>query len=260
MRGIVIGLTTAFHRSRFASPHIKQRIEADKLRQKQFIQNREDRQKREERLEQAEDDFAALAGAVETALASVDRLAAFEADLTVYDTAVVEALMENDRLLAIVLAEKEALLKRAHVMEDGRRVFRTADGNQVFDEFGVEVSRAEIDPAIIPDSAPTWEEYEVPFNEERRLQAERAQILEYQQKLDEAREAVASGTMTEAELTEFETELRESMPEAVRRKLPGDHPAATVTQTVESNSEVTQAVKTPSLDGLEGFSMPSVGG
>jgi hypothetical protein len=253
-------INSSFDRSRFASPHIQQRIEADQRRHRQFVQNREDRQKREERQEQAEDDFATLAGAVETALASSERLAAFEADLTVYGTATVEALMENDRLLAIVQAEKEVLLERAFVMEDGRRVFRTADGHQVFDEFGQEVSATELNPLVIPDSAPTWESYEVPFNEERRLQAERAEILDYQQRLDEAREAVASGTMTEAELTEFETELRESMSEAVRAQLPEDHPTAAVTQAAENVRDVAQSVQTPSLEGLQGFSMPSMGG
>ena len=252
----MIGLTAAFDRSRHVAPHVQNRIEADKRRQRQFIQKQDERQKREEQLERAEEDFSALAGAVTTAMASSERIEAFEAELTTYDTAVVEALMENDQQMAVVQERLDALLERAYVMEDGRRVFRTEDGTQVFDEFGVEVPSSELDPALIPEHAPTWEQARPDVEAKNALLEERAQLLDYQRQLDEAREAVADGEISEADLTELETNLRETMPDAVRAQLPKGHPAARVEQAAEQ----TATVQTPSLDGLQGFSMPSLGG
>ena len=137
-------------------------------------------------------------------------------------------------------------------MEDGRRVFRTEDGAQVFDEFGAEVTGDVLNPALIPTSAPTWEQACPEIEAKNALIAEHASLLEYQGKLDNAREAVANGEISEADLSEFETELRETMPDTVRAQLPEGHPAAQVEQTATS--------QTPSLDGLNGFSMLSLGG
>ncbi|MCE8006407.1 hypothetical protein [Aestuariivita sp.] len=159
--------------------------------------------------------------------------------------------------MALVQAEKDALLEQAYVMEDGRRVFRTEDGGQVFDEFGQEVGAMEIDPMMIPDTAPTWETYSVPFNEEIRLQAERTQILEYQQQLDDAREALESGDITKAELEDLQTSLAEDMPDAVRVQLPTDHPTAALEQAAEVSAP---AVTTPDISDLQGFAMPTPGG
>ena len=252
---IVVGLTAAFDRSRFALPHVQNRMEADKRRERQFVRDREDRQKREEKLARAEDDVQAFAGAVGLELASAERLAAFEADLDTYDTAVVTALMENDRQREALQAQIDAMLAQAYITEDGARAFRTEDGTQVFDEHGNDITE-HIDTAFIGDAGPSWEDFNALRQEQAALEAERAAILNYQQRLDEAREAVASGTMTEAELDEFETELRETMPEAVRAQLPRDHPAAAMEQT----AEVEQSRQMPSLDGLGGFSMPTMGG
>ena len=163
--------------------------------------------------------------------------------------------MENDRQREALQAQIDAMLAQAYVTEDGTRAFRTEDGTQVFNEHGNDITE-HVNPAIIGDTGPSWEDFNTLKQEQAALEAERTAILDYQQRLDEAREAVASGTMTEAELDEFETELRETMPEAVRAQLPGDHPAAAVEQT----AEVEPSREMPSLDGLGGFSMPTMGG
>lgn len=53
----------------------------------------------------------------------------FNAKLDVYDQATVDALMENQRLREAVQAKMDAMLDRAFVVEDGRRVFKSADGS-----------------------------------------------------------------------------------------------------------------------------------
>ncbi|MEM1163508.1 MAG: hypothetical protein AAGJ28_21455, partial [Pseudomonadota bacterium] len=59
-----------------------------------------------------------------------------------------------------VQARIDALLEGAFIMPDGRRVFKSEDGQRVYDEFGKEVGRDGIDPDLIPDGLPAWESYE----------------------------------------------------------------------------------------------------
>ncbi len=144
----------------------------------------------------------------------------FRADLDQLDTATVAALHTNLERQALSRARLDDMLARAYVLPDGRRVFKTEDGMRVFDEHGVEIGRDIIDPAAIRDDHPRWE----PFNAETvffdSLKREQAEILEYQAKLDEARERVDSGEMTREEHDRFRAELKAEMPDAVRQQIP----------------------------------------
>lgn len=249
-------LRQAFDRSGLADePHIRERIEADKRRKRDVIRQRHDRERKEELDDKAEAAAGAMAMAVASSPpATAQQIAAFEADLTTYDAATVDALIANTRELARVRAQMDAMLAQAFVMDDGRRVFRTEDGTQVFDEFGVEVGLDELDPAEIPDSGPRWEEYAPLLTQETELEQEREILLDYQQQLDEAREALVEGEITEAELEELQARLIENMPEAVRERLPEDHPVAQVEATAQATAAPSVSpANGPSLDGLEGF-------
>lgn len=186
--------------------------------QRWFIKAREDNQRREKAADKLDDDLAALAS--EVILATQAQIAAFETKLDKYDEATVQALMENQEKLDAINARIEAMLDQAHVMEDGRRVFRTEDGQQVFDEGGVEVSSNELDPDTINPSAPTWEAFSEVKAEQARLEAERDEIHEYQEKLDAAREQIADGEISEADLEALDAELIDAMPTAVQAQSP----------------------------------------
>ncbi|MEL6933399.1 MAG: hypothetical protein AAFO17_09940 [Pseudomonadota bacterium] len=71
----------------------------------------------------------------------------------------VEALISNQEALDAVKERIDVILMRAHALEDGRRVFKTEDGTQVFDQFGEEVGPEVIAPEDIDDSAPRWEDF-----------------------------------------------------------------------------------------------------
>ena len=89
---------------------------------------------------------------------------------------------------------------------------------------------------------------------ETQLDLERHALIEYQERLDDAREALAEGEIRQSELEELETSLIEEMPDAVRIHLPEDHPAAYVAQEAKHEQEPQVAQATgPSLDGLQGF-------
>ena len=188
-------------------------------------QARHDKQKREERQDKNDRAIDAASEAASIVLATTKQLATFNQTLDTYDTATVEALMRNERELAEVQARIDAMLVEAHVMEDGRRVFKTEDGTQVFDEHGKEVTNL-IDPMEIPDTNPTWESYHSSRAEEHFILDARRDILDYQQRLDEARDRAASGELTQDELEQLEASLAEDMPEQVRAALPSNHPLA----------------------------------
>lgn len=187
--------------------------------QRWFIKAREDQERREEIAEELESDL--LSVATEAAMATDIQITAFETKLGRYDEATVTALMENQEALDRVRVRLHDLLERAYVMDDGRRVFKTEDGTQIFDEFGREVGRHELDfDAITPDR-PSWEEYQPHYHKRLELETQRRKLLEFQEKIGTAREKIADGEISESELSELEAELDKTLPPSVRAHLPG---------------------------------------
>lgn len=140
-------------------------------------------------------------------------------------------------------------------------MFRTEDGTQVFDEFGQEVTRDELDPILISDEHPVWEDFQPQFARKNILTEQRNALLDYQQQLDEAREALVEGEITEAELEELQAMLIADMPKSVRARLPEGHPAAQVETVLDpAATPGVHATPGPSLDGLEGFLPPKPAG
>ena len=207
----MLSLSQHFHRGR-GYDHAEQL----RLLHRQNDQ-RADRE-RKDRLD-AQDSEDLLFAAIEVISATAEQVRAFELKLDRYDEATVSALLRNEHDLELVNERLNALLERAHVLSDGRRVFRTADGSRVFDEFGVEVSPDELDFDEIPEDGPTWEEYEREMNKRKSLLTERRELLDYQEELDKAREGLSDGEISQEELEELDADLETLMPEAVKREL-----------------------------------------
>lgn len=177
---------------------------------------------------------------IETALAAPARIADFRVKLDTYETKTVEALMENQEAMQRVRQNLDGMLGNAHVLSDGRRVFKTEDGESVYDEHGQKLDREVIDPSGIDGRKPKWEAFKGATSEQAKLEGEQQGLLDYQAKLDDARDRVGKDGLTDAELTEMETDLRNAMPEAVRAKVEPDRP------------RVEAALSTPSVpDGME---------
>ena len=179
-------------------------------------QERERRQKQNEFREDASDLADIAAAIIATKQAAVFRL-----ELEAYDAATVEALQMNQEALDLARERLLATLARAHVLEDGRRVFKTADGTQVFDEHGEELGVETIAPDEIADDRPTWEQFKAERDAVRALEAEQSELLHYQSELDAAAELLDSGEMTQDQFDEMRTSLRENAPEAVRARIHG---------------------------------------
>lgn len=191
-----------------------------------------DRQERDERIEQEADEAFAFAVAMVTA----EETAAFRVELDTYDAATVAALHENEHELVEAREQVSRLLARAHVLPDGRRVFETEDGLRVFDEKGNELDASVITPEEIDDSKPRWEELERNRDVVKALEQQRTDILDYQAKLDDARERIDAGDMTHDEFERLRAGLKADMPEAVR-----DQILEQADQKPEAKSEVPQA-------------------
>ena len=161
-----------------------------------FQQMQRDDRKRREREDKVEDsgsDLLDMAGVI----VSSAEINAFRLEIDSYQTATIEGLYANETALALIRAQKEELLMRAHVLSDGRRVFKSEDGIRVLDEFGEELDGSIIDPDEIDNSRPYWEIYEPIFDEESRWVQERAELLDYQTKLDDAQERLDAGEIFE---------------------------------------------------------------
>ncbi len=181
----------------------------------------------EMRLEE-EGDFIDLWGAV---LASASDIEAFTLRLNQYDEATIKALQENQLKLDDVQSRLDALLGKAYVHEDGRRVFKTQDGLSVYDENGNLLSQTEIDPGEIPDHHPFWESYKAETDAKHKLIQERQDILKFQKKLDAARDKVENGNLTNKELDDLGKDIEATMPLSVRKHLPDQNASHTLSDT-----------------------------
>ncbi|MEM8597593.1 MAG: hypothetical protein AAGF76_14140 [Pseudomonadota bacterium] len=175
-------------------------------------ERRERRAFTHERVQEARasrDDLRADEAAVDSATAAVviREQAAIQRRLAQLEAANTEALMRNTEALDAVRDRIRDLLEKAFMLPDGRRVFRTEDGTQVFDEDGQAVSPEEIHPDEIDDAYPSWEDYRQEREAEAALEAEREDLLEEQQRLDEAREHLDQGELTAEDLDGLEAEL-----------------------------------------------------
>jgi len=187
--------------------------------QRWFVKARQDHERKEHISDRLEDDI--LSFAAEVIMATETQIEKFKIKLDNYEEATVIALMENQEQLDTVNAQLLAMLERAYVMDDGRRVFKTEDGAQVFDEFANEVTHEELDFDLITSDMPTWEAFSKDKELQESLVAERKQILKFQEKVDHVRDQVADDKITTKELDNLDAELSDAMPPSVKAHLPG---------------------------------------
>lgn len=173
------------------------------------------------------------------AMISSTEASEFRIELDHYDAATIEALQRNEMELTRVEQKLDEMFAKAYALPDGRRVFKTEDGLRVFDENGQELDGSIIDPDMIEDFRPRWEPVKDTIDRRDALATERAEILDYQEKLDEARQRLDDGDLTREEFDNLRETLKADMPEAVRTQIP---------ELQEANLSVTPEVPTVSED------------
>ncbi|MCM2397752.1 hypothetical protein NBH19_16900 [Rhizobium sp. S95] len=212
-------------------------------------QDKEKKLERDER-ERQDEQFLDMVVAV---LATETEVKDFTVKLDAYDTAIIEALYENEEKMKIVRQDLKVLLDQAYVLPDGRRVFKTEDGTRIFDEHGAEVT--DLDPDLIDEKHPYWEKYEGPFKQKFALEEERKELLEFQKRTDDARAELDEGGMTKDRLDELETILAKNAPDAVKRRMGHDAEPANQAAPTPKNDEPLQVA--PSRAGAK-LDMPAL--
>lgn len=198
----------------------RQKAESKRFEQAmRALDQREDEHRRREKIKlRKEEEERKLEEAI---IASTAQLATFNEHLDDYDTATVHALMDNQHALDLVFKQREEMEAGAFRLPDGRMVFKTEDGQRVFDQHGAQLGPETVHPDAIPDSAPTWEAKLQNKAEADKLLRERDQLHDYQKHLDEAREAAGKDGVTAGALAKMDDDLRRAMPDAVKARLPG---------------------------------------
>lgn len=188
-------------------------------------QAQRDRRRDKEREESKEERSEATTNDLLSAVEQVAELREISERLDALEVQVTQSLLENDQKLDAVREKLHAMLAAAVVLPDGRRVFKTEDGTQVFDEHGEEVSPDVIDPDSIDDNLATWEDFQAELDREADLLVEREQLLDLQQDIDAARDAAEKGELDVSELDALEAEFGEL-----------EKPSNASAQTVETTS------------------------
>ena len=178
--------------------------------------NRErDRRKQLDLAEAETDELIDLVGSV----LSCAEIATFRSELDAYDAATVSALQKNQLMLDETQERYSQLLNDAHLLPDGRRVFKSEDRVRVFDENGTSVDADVIHPDLIDDTRPSWETYQPVHRRVQELLRERQRLHTYQAQLDDARQRLDSETLDRDEFDSLREELRDSMPDSVREEI-----------------------------------------
>lgn len=196
---------------------IERSIETKRRRraEEQFEQRRRQDEKTRDERERAEDlnDAIAIAYVSDSLISDqLSRIAALQ-------EAVIVALTENQERLEQAQQELNEIQAGAHVLPDGRRVYRTKDGSEVRDEAGAAVDPLVISPGEISLVRPTAEQYETKAAEIERLREERQALFEYQETLDQAEERLSEGEISQAEFDKLKSDLESSMPIALRKQM-----------------------------------------
>ena len=212
-------------------------------REKWFIAAKDHREQKELKAERAEKEFLDFATA--TILATEIEIQEFQARLDIYDEATVKALIENQQALDLLQIQIADMLSTAHVMEDGTRVFKSEDGTWAVDEHGNRLDTDTHDIDQIPQTKHTAEQYLDIHEQKKQLMQERQDILDYQEKLDAARERSNSDDFTKDEMDELDKELQSEMPQAVKRQLPDYTPSQEAS--IKSEFEASTAISLSDL-------------
>jgi hypothetical protein len=189
-------------------------------------------EERLERIDRDRDDtdseLELLSSVVQASTRIAERVEQLRTRLDTLDAATVQALIANGEALDEAREHHARLLLAAHTLPDGRRVFKTEDGTRVFDEHGAEVSPEEIAPEEISDARPRAEEFFDSVDRIERLEAERTQLIEYQERLDGVREELDENPDLSADqLDALEAEMSDMPPGMLEITSGGNIPAST---------------------------------
>ena len=195
---------------------------------------RDDQARREGAADELESDLLTAASTILATPQEIEAFAVkldeFEARLDTYDKATVKALLESQQRLEAFQHQREAMLRKAYVMDDGRRAFRSEDGLFYIDENRNTVDPSNLDLSRFTDVMPSAEAFIENEDNILREEALQQEIHEFDAAKDRAqdrgkeiRAEIEKGSVTKERLDELSEELNgldkdlmQVMPSAVR--------------------------------------------
>lgn len=174
-------------------------------------------------IEATENQIAAFNARMDYYEARLDRL---EGKLDLRGEAITKAMIENRGRYDQLIDQREQILEVSHTLEDGRKVFKSADGQTVHFEDGSLVPDYIITPNQLPDDNHPYEALEKveqgikaledEFAELERAEADieivRDRILNARDKIAEGRDAAKGEGITPDDLDALDEEINELMP------------------------------------------------
>ena len=184
--------------------------ERDK-RELEIVKRREAREKR--RLDKADDDREQLAGDLRAATERIieRQRVEFERRMQAQSAAITEALIDNEEALRLIRNELQSVRSRAVVLADGRLAYLDTETGGFVDETGSSLSEEAFEGAIFPENGPiaTYQELASLLQEEARLEAERAELLDIQKDHDALVQKADDPDLSPKQLEELHQEAAE---------------------------------------------------
>lgn len=162
----------------------------------------------------ADDDLMSVAQS--SAQAAIEKIDILGERITQFKQLTIEEIMFLQGKLDSLLVQREAMLDKAFVLEDGTRVFKTLDGTAVFDEFGNSVGNEFVDPNLIGNDLPNWEAFSQNTRDINSAKAGLTEKIEFLGELDELEDALGQDDLTEDQLNDLEERLEAAIPESTR--------------------------------------------
>lgn len=239
-------------------------------RRQWFIKARHEKRLQEESTDKLNDGI--LVTAAEAVMATQIQIETFRAKLDTYDMATTTALMENqatlediERRLIEIEQRLEGIWIHANVMEDGRRVFLNADRTQAYDELGSEIGSGDYDYALFPEDHFAIDPYVDQLKLRGELHGMREETLEARERIHEfdalqveAREKVANGEISEADLEKLDADLLDAMPPEVGQHLDGYQPPSPVPDMTAAFATKAMPAISPSTTGVQAVYKPEM--
>lgn len=177
-------------------------------------------------------------------------------------SAVDRALVDINQRLESLDSALQTMRDNAGELEDGTKVFRSAEDGGIYTEDGRRLSDEEAQNADIPDGAPSWEDYRRQKEERELALRQREEIERYQREvLDPAKERMSdpNNPISKDELEDLDKRLESVLPDFAIKSYDGDidaempAPDTTISAAHEIVGET--ALNTPDMSGA--FSVAS---
>lgn len=179
------------------------------------LRDQEDRNKKAQLNQKQETESDAVADYA-LSIISVEQSDQFQSEITVFQEATTEALIHQEKLIEKARIELQEVIDQAYILEDGRKAFKDREGLKVYDIDGNELGETIITADEIPDHHPRIEDLLERREQLQILEREQTEILEFQDKLDEARDRLDRGDLTQQEFKDLRDDIYDSAPQAVR--------------------------------------------